>query len=240
VDAPFSRSATVYDLLYEAAGKDYAAEAAELHRLVQERRPGAATLLDVACGTGAHLAHLARWYATAGADIAPAMLAEARRRCPGIDLVEVDMRALALDRRVDAVLCLFSAVGYMPSAADLDAAIAAMARHLTPGGVLVVDGWIRPADWRDGGYLHALAAGDGDLAVTRLTSSHRDGRRTRLDMHHLVGTREHGIEHLVERHDLHLFTEDEYRHAFRAAGLTVEVVPGPYADRDRYVGVAGT
>lgn len=44
--------------MYEATGKDYAAEATGLHELIQARRPGAASLLDVACGTWAHLTHL--------------------------------------------------------------------------------------------------------------------------------------------------------------------------------------
>ena len=43
---PFTASARVYDLLYEAAGKNYDVEADELHALIQSRRPGAATLLD--------------------------------------------------------------------------------------------------------------------------------------------------------------------------------------------------
>jgi SAM-dependent methyltransferase len=238
MEAQFDRSARVYDLLYAAAGKDYDTEAADLHRLVQDHRPGARTLLDVACGTGAHLARLARWYTTAGTDLSPAMLAEARRRCPGTDLVEGDMRTLDLGRRFDAVLCLFSAVGYMADAGELDQAVGRMAAHLEPRGVLVVDGWIRPAEWRDPGLLHALAAVTDGLAATRLISSRRDGARTTLEMHHLVGTRDDGIEHVVEHHRLTLFTDDEYRHAFRTAGLTVGVAPAAYPDRDRYVGTA--
>jgi ubiquinone/menaquinone biosynthesis C-methylase UbiE len=48
-----------YDALYDSAGKDYEAEATELQQLVQQRCPGARAWLDVACGTGAHLAQLA-------------------------------------------------------------------------------------------------------------------------------------------------------------------------------------
>jgi len=53
----FSRSARIYDAIY-ASIRDYPREAAELDRLIQDQRPGARRLLDVACGTGAHLAHL--------------------------------------------------------------------------------------------------------------------------------------------------------------------------------------
>jgi hypothetical protein len=43
-------------------------------------------------------------------------------------------------------------------------------------------------------------------------------------MHYLVATAD-GIEHFVEHHELHLFTDDEMRTAFEAAGLRVEHDP---------------
>jgi SAM-dependent methyltransferase len=234
---PFDLSARVYDLLYTAAGKDYGAEAEALHALVQSRRPGASSLLDVACGTGAHLAHLRRHYEVAGVDAAPAMLAAARERLPGVPLVAADMRSFRLGRRFDAVTCLFSAIGYMPTTADLARAVATMAGHLARGGVLIVDGWIRPDAWGGPGSVQMLCARDGPLAVARVITAHRDGRRTWLDMHHLVGSPD-GVQHVSERHDLMLSTDAEYRDAFAAAGLAVDVVSSPHTDRDRYVGVA--
>lgn len=233
--APFHESARVYDLLYRAQGRDVADEAAALDALVQQHRPGAASLLDVACGTGEHLAHLAARYDVTGVDVEPAMLAAARARLPDVPLVEADMRELHLGRRFDAVVCLFSSVGYLPTAADLDRAVAAMAAHLAPGGVLVVDGWLRPDAIR-AGVLQLLAGQDGELAAARIGISQSDGRRTHLEMHHLIGTRDR-VEHVVEHHDLTVFTDDEYRQAFAAAGLSVRLGPGPLPGRDRYVGV---
>ena len=78
----FRQTAHVYDLIYEATGKDYAAEAAVVDALIQERAPRARTLLDVACGTGGHLRHLQGSYTVMGVDIDPSMLREARRRLP--------------------------------------------------------------------------------------------------------------------------------------------------------------
>ena len=63
----FSRSAEIYDTVYSF--KDYAAEAERVNELIQSRRPGAASLLDVACGTGKHLEQLRRWYAVEGVDL---------------------------------------------------------------------------------------------------------------------------------------------------------------------------
>jgi hypothetical protein len=185
---PFTTSARVYDLLYEAAGKEYAVEAEALHALIQTRRPGAASLLDVACGTGAHLLHMRRHYAVAGVDLAPTMLEAARRR------------------------------------------------HLTPGGVRVVDGWIRRQSWRDPGTMQVLSGRGDDLAAARLAVSRRDSVRTTLELHHLIGSGD-GVEYRVEEHHLTLFDDQEYRDAFERAGLIVDVVASPHPERDRYVGV---
>ena len=148
-----------------AAGKNYEVEAEDLHALIQTRRPGAASLLDVACGTGAHLFHMRRSYEVAGVDLAPAMLDEARNRLPDVPLIEGDMRSFALGRSFDAVTCLFSAIGYMQSTAELDEAVRNMRTHLAPGGVLVVDGWVRRQKWRDPGTVHVLSGHRDDLAV---------------------------------------------------------------------------
>ena len=117
-----------------------------------------------------------------------------------------------------------------------------MARHLAPGGVLVVDGWIRPDDWRDPGVVDVLGAVTDDAlhGVAMLGVSRREGRTSILEMHHLVAVLgdEPPVTHEVDRHALTLFTDDEYRAAFHRAGLAVEVHPSPYPERDRYVGVA--
>jgi len=77
----YERSAATYDLMNAARGKDYAAEAAYLHAIVDERRPGAQSLLDVACGTGRHLVEFdLRFDQVAGLERAPAMSSRACSR----------------------------------------------------------------------------------------------------------------------------------------------------------------
>src|SRR4026207_2400263 len=98
----FSRSARLYDAVY-ASIRDYPREAAELDRLIQERSPGARTLLDVACGTGAHLEHLAG-YEAEGLDLDPEMLAVARERLPKGAFHEGDMVDFVLGERFDVVV----------------------------------------------------------------------------------------------------------------------------------------
>lgn len=234
---PYSRSARVYDLLYASGIKDFDADVAAVHALIAERNPGAHTLLDVACGTGIHLASLRAWYEISGVDASPDMLAVARARLgDAAHLNRGDMVSFDLGRTFDAVTCLFSSIGYLPNDTELRRAFAQMTRHLAPGGVLVVDGWLRPDAWTDGFREPPRQADDGTTTVVRVGRSTRSGRITTVEMHHLVRNSD-GIEHFVEVHETLLTPTADYVAAAAAAGLRVDVVPDFMPGRDRIVGV---
>jgi len=212
----YARSARFYDAIYSF--KDYAAEAAELDRRVQAAKPGAATLLDVACGTGGHLRELSGRYRCEGIDLSADQLSVAAQNAPKVSLHQADMTAFDLGRRFDAVVCLFSSIGYVGTVQRLNEAIAAMAHHLEPGGVLIVEPWLEPQVWQDG-HLSSLFVDDSDIKIARLSVASTEGRLSVMEMEYLVATREAGVEHFVERHALGLFTIDEHMAAFAAAGL---------------------
>ena len=233
----YDKSARIYDLLYVGIGlKDYRAETAELERLIEESCPTARTLLDVACGTGAHLAELSRRYEVEGADLSPAMLAVARGRLPGIPLHQADMRTLDLGRSFDAVICLFSSIGYVTDPFEMRSTVARLAAHVAPGGVLILDGWVRPDEWRESFRPEPDIARDDEMLVVRLAHSRREGNITELDMHHLVQTGE-GIDYFVERHRLALTPTADYVSAVESAGLAARVIRDYMPGRDRIVGL---
>jgi SAM-dependent methyltransferase len=70
------RSAELYEVVFSI--DDHDAHVAYLHKVIDERVPDAASLLDVACGPGWHLEIFQRWYDVAGTDLSPAMLERAR------------------------------------------------------------------------------------------------------------------------------------------------------------------
>ena len=231
----YGKVARIYDLLYTGIGiKDYPAESEALHAIIQEASPAARTLLDVACGTGAHLEILRRRYEVEGVDLSPEMLEVARARLPDVPLRVADMRTLDLGRRFDAVTCLFSAIGYVTDPSEMLSTIHRLADHVAPGGVLIVDGWVRPEDWRDGFRAEPEIAIDDSTTVVRLSASRRDGSITELDLHHLVGDSS-GVEYFKEQHRLALVPTAEYVAAFEAAGLRPRVVPF-MPSRDRVIG----
>lgn len=232
----FSETAAYYDSIYAAAGKDYAAEAATLHALIQKhKRSAGSDLLDVACGTGCHLAHMAEHYPAEGLDLDPGMLAVARIKLPGIPLHEGDMVDFDLGRQFDAVVNLFSSIGYVKTVPRLRQALRAMARHARPGGVVAIEPWMAPGQFSDG-YLGVLTIDEPELKITRMSLSRLEGELSIVEFQYLVATRD-GINHFTERHELGLFTAGEYEEAFREAGLHVVYDSHGLSGRGLYVGI---
>jgi SAM-dependent methyltransferase len=216
----FTETAELYDLFYE--WKDYAGEAQKLHDMVEVRAPGARTLLDVACGTGRHLEHLRAWYEVEGMDLDDGLLAVARTKLPGVRLEAADMRDFDLGRRFDVVTCLFSSIGYVQTPEALRSSVAAMAKHLAPGGLLIVEPWFTPSGFDPTHPTRAVLVERPGLIGVRMNDSRVHGRLSVMDFHYLVARPGRPMEHLLETHTLGLFTDDEYRSAFEAAGLAVE------------------
>ncbi|RQX29690.1 methyltransferase type 11 [Micromonospora chalcea] len=178
-------------------GRDHIAEAATLARTVRRRNPAAASLLDVACGTGLHLEHLRTHFApVTGVDLSAEMLARAGARVPDVALHEGDMRDLDLADTFDVVVCLF-AVPHLRGAAELDRTVARLAAHLTPGGVLAVEPWYTPETFVPG-YVARDMVQEQDRVVVRLSHSTwlDDARdRIRMTVHQAYADPEAGIRH---------------------------------------------
>ena len=70
------------------------------------------------------------------------MLEIARRRHPDVTFHQADMAHLQLGTTFDAVICMFSSIGYVKTVEGLNQTLRAFARHTVPGGVVIVDGWL--------------------------------------------------------------------------------------------------
>lgn len=238
----FSKSQRFYDALY--SGKDYAEEARRLKRFIAgHKRSVGTSLLDVACGTGGHVSYLRDDFDYEGLDLDPEMLALARTRFPGIRFHEGDMVEFDLGRQFDVVTCLFSSIAYARTLPRLHQAIATLARHVGPGGVLIIAPFITPDAWRLGSP-YAIFVDQPDLKIARMNISAVDAAGTVavLDFHYLVCTAA-GVDHFTEHHELGLFTDAQYRDAFAAAGLQVEFDSDGLIGRGLYIGThaqAGT
>ena len=101
----FRQTVDIYDAVYRAINKDYVAEAAAFGAMITEhkRSPGR-RLLDVACGTAAHLEQWQHEFQCQGLDVDPGMVEFARGRVPEVPIHVADMAEFELPDRFDAVV----------------------------------------------------------------------------------------------------------------------------------------
>lgn len=233
-DEMFVHSAAIYDAVY--SNKDYVAEAKRIHELIAAYKwsPGR-TLLEAACGTGKHAELLQADYDITLLDLDPTLLEIAAKRIPNAKMVVANMVDFDLNQQFDAITCLFSSIGYVGSVERLNQTLATFARHLVPGGVLIVEGWLYPEQFITTPAIRAIFVNEPELKIARMHNTHVEGRMSYLDFHYLVGTPE-GISTFEESHALMLFTHEEYLVAFEQAGLKVEYDPQGLMGRGLYIG----
>lgn len=124
---------------YDQVMGDRGREGAYVHELVRKRCPEAATVLELACGTGAILEQLHPHYKVAGLDASKPMLDIAAQKVPQARLFCEDMTRVDLDETFDVVLCVFDSINHLVSFADWEAVFDRARAHLADRGVFVFD-----------------------------------------------------------------------------------------------------
>jgi SAM-dependent methyltransferase len=187
-------------------------------------------VLDVACGRGRVAIPLAQHGCrVTGIDLSPNSLARAREAAEeaGVDLelVHLDMRALAFVEQFDAAINVFTSFGYFEDEADDRRVVAAIARALVPGGTFLIDhintvalmASYRPKEWTE--------FDDGTLFLEERRYDHLRGR------HEATWTfvRPDGSRSEI-MHSLRGYTSAELRALLEGAGLHVD---GAWGSWDR-------
>lgn len=222
-----------YDWLYSY--KDYEAEVRRLVAHVEEYHRHATSVLDVACGTGRHLELLGGRFDVAGVDISARMLALARKRLPEAELVHSDMRSFELGRTFDVVSCLFGSISLLRTLDQARIAVANMARHVAPGGLLILEPWVTDERWEEG-RVDAAVNESPQGKIATVSNSTRSCRIARVDMHHLVATTE-SVEHIEDPLEAGVWSEHEYGELVRENGFVVHYDDEGLMGRGLFVGL---
>lgn len=230
----FSESTELYDIIYSEF-KDFEAEADEVAWLLRRVCPAAKRILDVGCGTGRHAKALMQkhGFELEGLDIESGFLQIARERCPEASFFRGDMASFDLERTYDAVICLFSSIGYVRTLDRLGLAARSIRRHVAPGGIAIIEPWFTP-DAFIPRALHMNTVDREDLKICRVNRTEVRDRISWMEFHYLVARPEE-IQHLKEVHELGLFTQEEMMEALRAGGFEpVEFDPDGITGRGLY------
>jgi len=230
----YRQLANYYDEIYHF--KNYEKEAEKIDTLIRQHKKSPGNhLLDVACGTGNHIAYLKQHYSVEGLDSSADMLRVARKKHPDIVFHLSEMTSFRLQNRFDIVTCLFSAIGHVKTKARMRRAVRNMARHLQSGGLMIVEPWITPANFRRG-LIGFTFVDKPNLKIARINVSKVRGPVSTLEFHFLIGT-PNKVQYVIDKESLGLWTHEEYLAAFRDAGLEVSFDSEGLIGRGLYLGL---
>ena len=133
--ASYAQFAGFYDQLMG----DRSADARRVRGWIERFAPGARSLLELGCGTGAVLAALAGDLTVAGVDASPEMLAIAASKVPAARLVQADMTSFALGTQFDVVICVFDTLNHLPTFESWLDMFDRVHEHLADGGLFAFD-----------------------------------------------------------------------------------------------------
>jgi SAM-dependent methyltransferase len=131
----YARFARFYDRIMG----DRTPEIDRIRTYISRYQPGALTLLELGCGTGALLAGLAESFSVAGVDRSPEMLALAARAVPGAQLLPGDITAVTLPSQFDVVICMFDTLNHVMTVDGWLAVFRCAYEHLSDGGLFIFD-----------------------------------------------------------------------------------------------------
>lgn len=230
----FTESAELYDAIYFTF-KDYVAEARDIARIVRSEHAGARSVLDVACGTGEHARLLAHehGFEVDGIDLNAEFVRLARSKHAAGHFDVADMTNFALGRQYDAVICMFSSIGYVCTLPAMQRTLECFRKHLAPGGVIIVEPWF-PPEKMHGGHQSTRDADVNGLHVHRVGTTAVEGRLCHLRFDYTM-TKNGEVKHVSEMHELGLFTEAETLATFEAAGLVARHDAASPSNRGLYV-----
>lgn len=212
----YKQLAKYYDMIY--SGKDYAGEVDIIHEIISSHCTTSGNdLLEVACGTGKHIEFFKKYYNVIGSDINQDMIDIAKENYPEIEFFQSDMTSLKIDRKFDAITCLFGSISYLPTLEDLSRTMKSFSDHLLSGGVAIIEPFLFP-EVVNTNHVAMTTIDEPELKIARVNTVYLEGDYLLIPFHFVIGTPK-GVEHFEDTHKMFLFTKEMFESAITSAGL---------------------
>lgn len=238
----FEHYARYYDLLYR--DKDYAGEAAFVHRQLTAHGAPVAGLLELGCGTGRHAVEFARLnWTVEGVDLSLGMIGQAQTRslqlspeiAKRVRFEAGDARTLRKGKDYGVVVSLFHVMSYHTGNADVAAAMATAANHLPAGGLFLFDFWYGPAVLSDPPVVRVKRLQDERIDVTRIAEPELLSDLNQVIVHYHIVLRDKvtgGYQEIRENHAMRYFFLPELDQWLSGAGMAL-LKSGAWCSQER-------
>ena len=232
----YDNFAEIYDLIYEFL--DYEKTAKKIKKLILKHKGREVlTLLDIGCGTGKHLNYLKKDFKCTGVDLSDQMLDIARKNYTNIRFIQADMIELDLKEKFDAIICLFSSIGYVKTYDNLRKTINNFANHLNQGGVVIVEPWLTKSN-AIAGLASMNTYERDDIKIARQCVTKIEGGITPFDMHYMIAKKGEDVIYFKDHHELGLFDTDKTLQMMEEAGIKTKFLEkGLETERGLFIGI---
>lgn len=222
----FHRTAPYYDAVY--SHRNTMRESAIITKLVRSLTPKAKSLLDIGCGTGAHV--LGFWkngFVTTGLDQSAHMLAIAKNKTQkaGADISFIHSNALSYrsPATYDVITSLFDVLSYMTTNTQVEDFFSTLSSLITPRGIVVFDCWYGPGVLSSKPKTMLQQYTKDSLFIQRKKSPHIMHETNTVSVLHKLRISSRGAKpiYIQESHTMRYFFYPEIEHYAAKAGLSI-------------------
>lgn len=220
--AIYGSYAKYYDILYSFI--DYKKETEAIVKLIKnKKRTSGKKLLEVACGTGNYTVFLAQYFDTTGSDVSPDMIRLAKKKTKDADFIIADMQNFSTKTKFEIIACLASSIGYLKNYSELKKTISNFARHISPGGLLVIEPTQMTLENYKAGTPYCMVHNGQDIKIARLTVAKKSGITAILQDHFLVAERNKSVISFQDTNKLAMFDQKKFIQIMQESGFETSV-----------------
>jgi SAM-dependent methyltransferase len=113
--------------------------AEQINQFIKAVNPQAKTLLELGCGTGGVLKHLAKNYQVSGLDLSDGMLTIAKKQLTKVNFYHQSMVDFKITEHFDVIICIFDSINHLTKWNDWKKVFKNAHHHLTDNGIFIFD-----------------------------------------------------------------------------------------------------